>query len=346
MPEESRAMVDVGREEQVDSYSHRIVASTAFSVIMFGLVICNGVWVLVEEEIRADQDEGDPFWVIGEIFFTGAFAIEFLLKFVDLRLQYFMDGWNLFDFTLVIAGIIGIILELLSPAERNVSGGASEARLFRFAKVFRILRLLRLFRLFRIYQVIQAKFKNVQLSPAVAEHMTKISLLVAFVQAHTASQNELVKYLGECDKDLNMVEVARCILQSQTCVYKALFMAVQEELNLDPDMLLSVNSVRESKVVTEELEGFILGAMEGGLIGARDAESILDPLHDHIRKCMHLIRDTLDGFQMRLSKEMEWHELAVADECTDPSGPDSHLGQSDRQQQEPPGRVNLASDSG
>ena len=37
--------------------------------------------------------------------------IECLVKIVGLRFQYFTVGWNIFDFVLVIASIIGIVME-------------------------------------------------------------------------------------------------------------------------------------------------------------------------------------------------------------------------------------------
>ena len=63
---------------------------------------------------------------------------ECLVKIVGLRFQYFTVGWNIFDFVLVIASIIGIVMEDMMQ-DFPVS-----PTLLRVVRVFRIGRILRL----------------------------------------------------------------------------------------------------------------------------------------------------------------------------------------------------------
>ena len=61
-----------------------------------------------------------------------------MVKIIGLRYQYFTAGWNIFDFILVIASIVGIVMEDLME-DFPVS-----PTLLRVARVCRIGRILRL----------------------------------------------------------------------------------------------------------------------------------------------------------------------------------------------------------
>ena len=50
-------------------------------------------------------------WFGGDIKIIKTTFSECLVKIVGLRFQYFTVGWNIFDFVLVIASIIGIVME-------------------------------------------------------------------------------------------------------------------------------------------------------------------------------------------------------------------------------------------
>ena len=63
---------------------------------------------------------------------------ECCVKIIGLRLQYFTAGWNVFDFVLVIASIVGIVMEDMME-DFPVS-----PTLLRVVRVFRIGRILRL----------------------------------------------------------------------------------------------------------------------------------------------------------------------------------------------------------
>lgn len=114
--------------------------------------------------------------------------------------------------------------------------------------------------------------------------------------AHYA-QKEMVRYFGTNLK-IDTVEIARVILQSQLSVYKAIQLAIDlsnQEHELYNKLLKEVKYVRESKAVAEELEQFIIDAHKGGIITVREAESILHPLHDHMKKCAKQIRASYLG---------------------------------------------------
>jgi len=70
--------------------------------------------------------------------FTGIYFIEMIIKMIAYKKTYFMDGWNVFDFLIVMFALIGIISEQVF----NIKVGA----LSTVVRAFRILRVLKLIR--------------------------------------------------------------------------------------------------------------------------------------------------------------------------------------------------------
>ena len=63
---------------------------------------------------------------------------ECIVKIIGLRFMYFTAGWNVFDFVLVIASIVGIVMEDM------MTDFPVSPTLLRVVRVFRIGRILRL----------------------------------------------------------------------------------------------------------------------------------------------------------------------------------------------------------
>merc|ERR1712226_76024 len=101
--------------------------------------------------------------------------------------------------------------------------------------------------------------------------MTKIATLVCFAQSHLLAQKDLIKYFGGNGvlDDINEAEIARCILQSQVFVYRALVEAVAERQHLDKELLNEMHHLHERKTITEGLEKFVMSAFTNGAINAR-----------------------------------------------------------------------------
>ncbi len=71
---------------------------------------------------------------------TFYFTIEIIIKLLALRRMrvFFQDGWNIFDFVIVVTAIATVIIELIQHTHHSF---ALVARLFRIFRVFRILRI-------------------------------------------------------------------------------------------------------------------------------------------------------------------------------------------------------------
>ena len=78
--------------------------------------------------------------------FAGIFTVEAVIQIIALREHYFSDGWNVFDFAIVIGTYIGITVS----ATTSVSVGPQTT----IIRSFRILRILRLIKKARSLQMI------------------------------------------------------------------------------------------------------------------------------------------------------------------------------------------------
>ena len=70
--------------------------------------------------------------------FAILFTIEAVIKIIALKKSYFKNGWNLFDFIIVLGTIIGIVVTRF--ANLNVGSSATIIRSFRIFRVFRLIK--------------------------------------------------------------------------------------------------------------------------------------------------------------------------------------------------------------
>eukprot|EP00427_Karlodinium_veneficum_P059745 CAMPEP_0169385084 /NCGR_PEP_ID=MMETSP1017-20121227/43865_1 /TAXON_ID=342587 /ORGANISM="Karlodinium micrum, Strain CCMP2283" /LENGTH=1806 /DNA_ID=CAMNT_0009485871 /DNA_START=606 /DNA_END=6023 /DNA_ORIENTATION=+ len=73
--------------------------------------------------------------------FGAVFFLEMVIKLYALRLNYFKESWNRFDFCCVMSTVVGVIVQLVSDVE--MASAMSAIRAFRIARLFRLVRFLR-----------------------------------------------------------------------------------------------------------------------------------------------------------------------------------------------------------
>lgn len=311
----SMSMWGIGQKRKPTCLS-RTVKSASFQITIALSILFCCMYVAVEEAFRHCSDTS-VFWLVIETFFSLIFLVEAIIKIADLECRYFRDLANSFDFFLVLLGIFGVILAVLALAEDSdpCDTSGNETRLVRFARVFRVLRFLRVFRLLNA-QVHKDKDVSVRLS----SRMKTMTIFMYFIIAQLVSQTELLKYFGgngKLDED-DEKELARCIVQSQTSVYKALNEIVIRGRDIDEELLKELKWTNERKDITENLERFVLDAHKAGAINAVEAEGILHPLHHQIRDCIKRIKLLGEGVNISTSsrhsdgKHGEAHNDSVA----------------------------------
>lgn len=93
--------------------------------------------------------------------FTLVFNLEAVLKLSAMRLSYFKEQWNCFDFSCVISTDVGIVIDLLGYGV-GLGTVMSAIRLFRIARLFRLIRFMKgLNQLFTAFLLSIPKLANV-----------------------------------------------------------------------------------------------------------------------------------------------------------------------------------------
>ena len=85
-----------------------ISKSTWFEAFMMFILICNSV-VLIYSAVSSDEDVLNILYDIDD-YFLYIYIIECFIKIIGLGLEkYFNDGWNKFDFIMVILSIFSSV---------------------------------------------------------------------------------------------------------------------------------------------------------------------------------------------------------------------------------------------
>jgi hypothetical protein len=160
---------------------------------------------------------------------------------------------------------------------------ASNSQGARALKVLKTLRAIRLLRLIRIVQEMLEHRSSKDEDPVVRRRMKRVNLLMWFAHAHSAAQQRMASFFGSAEK----VEVARCLLSSQICVYKALTCCAEDEKQLHARhtwLLEEQYLCGQTLVAIEGLEKIIVKANAEGVLSSREAHDILHTFHDHTHR--------------------------------------------------------------
>jgi len=297
-----------GGEESEKSCSKKLLDSSQFSIIVTLAIGLNVVFLWVGE-YGLERGSGIIMLAV-DLVFQFIFLGEVILKCIDQGGMYFSHCWQLFEFSLVILGWCGVFFRILSLLGENDQSQhvSADGQLFRIARCFRVLSFARCLRLIGYVQMCKAKFMHDEESLAVSARLQRFAILTSFVRAHMKTQNDLIEYFGTHGR-VDTPELARCLLQSQVCVYKAVSMAVGAGQGVNRTLLLEMAQTCESKKIAEKLESFIMDAHRGGVINGREAESVLQPLRDHIKGCMKEIQLNRQGTASNSDKK-RWSRIS------------------------------------
>jgi len=271
------------------------IAGTCFATAVSVLIILNCGFVLVEELFISFDVVVS---VSVETAFVVCFTVEFALKFYVLRGHFWRLPWNVFDFVLVLVGILGLVLSM------GESKRSSTTRLIKLARVVRSLRFLRVVRLAHI---MLSRDKNV--SAALDIQMSRIATLSSFSRAALTTQVDLVKFCcGRRSEGAEPetqpltsgllepeTEVCRCLLQSQTSVYKSWVAQLDVLVHMEAELLDEYEQVRTQKAIAEGLEHWVEDALSKHAIQPKQAHKILRRLHEQIVVCTSLMHTAVDG---------------------------------------------------
>ncbi|KAM7072422.1 sodium channel protein type 5 subunit alpha-like isoform 4-T4 [Acridotheres tristis] len=115
-----------------------VVSKQAFDVSIMILICLNMVTMMVETDDQS-QEKVNILYKINMLF-VAIFTGECIFKMLALRHYYFTNGWNIFDFVVVILSIVGTVL---SDIIQKYFFSPTLFRVIRLARIGRILRLIR-----------------------------------------------------------------------------------------------------------------------------------------------------------------------------------------------------------
>uniref|UniRef100_A0A8D2DUL3 Sodium channel protein n=1 Tax=Sciurus vulgaris TaxID=55149 RepID=A0A8D2DUL3_SCIVU len=117
-----------------------VVTRQAFDIAIMVLICLNMITMMVE----TDEQSEEKTKILGKInqFFVAVFAGECVLKMFALRHYYFTNGWNVFDFIVVILSIGSLVFSAILTSLENYFS-PTLLRVIRLARIGRILRLIR-----------------------------------------------------------------------------------------------------------------------------------------------------------------------------------------------------------
>lgn len=150
-----------------------------------GITIC--ILVNISVMIATEDDESilkDTILSNINFVFSIIFICEMVLKLSAFGRAYFLSGWNIFDFFVVMASVLDIIL-----AKTGTSNSQSSALsiLPQIARIFRVLRVTRLLRMFKRFKGLQKLIETFIFSfPALARGLSIVSLFL-FISSVLAS---------------------------------------------------------------------------------------------------------------------------------------------------------------
>eukprot|EP00064_Thunnus_orientalis_P012893 superscaffoldBa00002031_g12929 len=123
---------------KIQGYLFDFTTKQAFDIVIMVLIWLNMVAMMVETAEQSPRKKNILYNVnlVFIILFTG----ECLLKMISLRQYYFTNGWNIFDFIVVILSIIGTFL---SDLIETYFVSPTLFRVIRLARIGRILRLIK-----------------------------------------------------------------------------------------------------------------------------------------------------------------------------------------------------------
>ncbi|XP_071329963.1 sodium channel, voltage-gated, type I-like, alpha isoform X1 [Trachinotus anak] len=123
---------------KIQGYIFDFTTKQAFDIVIMVLIWLNMVAMMVETADQSKEKDNILYWI--NVVFICIFTGECLLKMISLRQYYFTNGWNIFDFIIVILSIAGMFL---SDLIERYFVSPTLFRVIRLARIGRVLRLIK-----------------------------------------------------------------------------------------------------------------------------------------------------------------------------------------------------------
>lgn len=262
------------------NFSARLVNSAWFEYFIIGVIIANGILLGLETSATISRRYGD--WLyLGNDIALWVFIAEAALKLLALwprSLRYFRDGWNIFDFLIIVFALV--------PATGQFAMIARLARLLRVVRLISAIRDLRL--------IVAALVRSI---PSVG-HVIMLMSIVAYIYAimgHHLFHEHDPAHWGTLGRSLltlfkittldNWTQIMNTAMEQRSWawVYFVSFVVVGTFVVINLFIAIIINSLDEAKAERPaELEGPI--SQEELLRELRAAQATLERLEKRLQR--------------------------------------------------------------
>jgi len=119
----------------IRQFFFKIVENSIFDLCIVGCIFVNTLTMAMQHKTQSDAFT--LFLSIADYFFCFVFTLEAIFKMIALGWRYFTEGWNRFDFVIVIATDVSLIINLVTSV--SVGPIAQVVRSFRVGRIVRLL---------------------------------------------------------------------------------------------------------------------------------------------------------------------------------------------------------------
>ena len=263
---------------RIVNFSVRLVNSPWFEYFIIGVIIVNGIILGLETSATISRLYGDLLY-LGNDIALGVFIVEAALKMLALwprPQRYFRDGWNVFDFLIIVFALV--------PATGQFAMIARLARLLRVVRLISAIRDLRL--------IVAALVRSI---PSVG-HVMMLMSIVAYIYAimgHQLFHEHDPEHWGTLGRSLltlfnittldNWTQIMNAAMEhhSWAWVYFVSFVVVGTFVVINLFIAIIINSLDEAKAERPaEVEGPV--SQEELLRELRAAQATLERLEKRL----------------------------------------------------------------
>lgn len=261
------------------NFASRLVNATWFEYFIIGVIIVNGIILGLETSTTISRLYGD--WLyLGNDVALGVFIVEAAIKMLALwprPQRYFRDGWNVFDFLIIVFALV--------PATGQFAMIARLARLLRVVRLISAIRDLRL--------IVAALVRSI---PSVG-HVMMLMSIVAYIYAimgHQLFHEHDPEHWGTLGRSLltlfnittldNWTQIMNIAMEHYpwSWVYFVSFVVVGTFVVINLFIAIIINSLDEAKAErAPEVEG--PASQEELLAEIRAAQEMLTRLENKLR---------------------------------------------------------------
>ncbi|CAE7836442.1 unnamed protein product, partial [Symbiodinium necroappetens] len=129
-------LMDLHEKPWLRRKCYELVSSEFFETSIMGAIVINTLF-LAAKITPTPFPEWETFLETVNYIFAGIFTVECVLKIFALRTNYWGDRWNCFDFTCVVATIVGIVVSRASNVDVSLVCGTEQSQRSSVAEIFK-----------------------------------------------------------------------------------------------------------------------------------------------------------------------------------------------------------------